>query len=438
MSEQLRLERNLPGVLEDLYLAGTPDYRNDVLAAVARTRQRPAWTFVERWIPVVDIAIRPALAGRLPTRALMLALLVLAFVAAGLLFYIGSQQRELPAPFGPARNGGVVYALGGDLYLGDPATGASRAIVTGAGHDRKPLMSPDGTHVAFLRTTEGSTADSFELFVSNVDGGELRAISTANVSDRDPLVWSPDGTFLLLTTGPGEVLRYDVEGGAPVVIAHSAQVLQGAFQPPAGLQVLYETDAGGGLSLGLMNPDGTGARTIYAVSGYENQDGCGFGSAAWSPDGSRIAFLRRPEGDPSQCRIFVINADGTGEQQLTTEPGEWTETDFLWSPDGTQIAFDRWHDAEANGDWQIQPIGVVSASGGSVRSVGPTPVPDGGAFVWSPDGRSIISVAATVTGWPPSTTMSQDHPMIIDVATGEATEATWSISSWPSWQRLAP
>ncbi len=47
----VRSERLTAG-LTDLAGTGAPDYRNDILRQVARTRQRPAWSFPERWIPM--------------------------------------------------------------------------------------------------------------------------------------------------------------------------------------------------------------------------------------------------------------------------------------------------------------------------------------------------------------------------------------------------
>ena len=70
MTADSRFERNLPEILEDLYLGPTPDYRNEALAAAARTRQRPSWTFPGRWLPMADIASRPAFAPRIPLRTI--------------------------------------------------------------------------------------------------------------------------------------------------------------------------------------------------------------------------------------------------------------------------------------------------------------------------------------------------------------------------------
>jgi Tol biopolymer transport system component len=432
MTDQPRFERGLTGLLEDLYLGPLPSYRDDVLAIARRTRQRPAWSFPERWLPV-DITMRPAFAGGLPMRAISLALLVLALVAAGLLWYIGATQHRLPAPFGPARNGGVVYALDGDLYLGDPATGESRPLVVGDDYDLSPFVSPTGDHVAFLRGETGSTADAFDLMVATVDGSRVTRLSRVKVSHGDWATWSPDGTYLLLTNAQGQAVRYNADGTGATLLA--ADTLVHEFRPPNGEQVLFESLAGE-RALGIMNADGSNRRVIYGISAVEQQDGCDFGTVSWSPDGSRIAFLRHPIGTEYQCRVFVMNADGTDAHQVSTEPGLVFETDLRWSPDGTQLAFDRWR--FETGDWLIQPIAIAPADGGAPRSVGPTPVADGAAFEWSPDGTSIYSIPGTVLSWPPSTTLPDAKATIIDVATGEWTEAPWSANSSPAWQRLAP
>ena len=48
MTTRSTFEHDLPAILEDLYLGPTPNYRDEVLAAVRRTRQRPAWAFAGR------------------------------------------------------------------------------------------------------------------------------------------------------------------------------------------------------------------------------------------------------------------------------------------------------------------------------------------------------------------------------------------------------
>ena len=118
MTASTRYERNLPGILDDLSAGPAPDYLDDVFARTGRMRQRPGWTFPERWLPVADIARTRAFAPAPPWRLIAVALVLIALVLAALLV-VGSQRKVAP-PFGPARNGEIVYDSAGDLYVGNP------------------------------------------------------------------------------------------------------------------------------------------------------------------------------------------------------------------------------------------------------------------------------------------------------------------------------
>ena len=129
MPESPRLERNLPGILDDLSAAPPYEFLDDVFARTGRMRQRPAWTFPERWFPMADIASRPAFAPRLPWRAIGVALIVIALIVGAAVAFVGSRQTKVPAPFGPAANGLIPYTSAGDIYLGDPVAGTNRLPV---------------------------------------------------------------------------------------------------------------------------------------------------------------------------------------------------------------------------------------------------------------------------------------------------------------------
>jgi Tol biopolymer transport system component len=432
MTSLPRFERNMPALLEDLYLGSTPSYRDDLLAAVNGTRQRPAWSFPERWLPM-DIATRMNFSPRYPVRAVAVALLVLALIAAGLVAYVGTQKHLRPAPpFGPAGNGSVIFALEGDIYAGDLGSGTSHRIVTSSDFERNPLVAPDGTRFAFLRTTAGSKLDSFDLVIADIDGANARTVSTTKVHDGDPAAWSPDSTFLLMMNSAEELWRYNADGTPPTLVAH--QAMARTFLPPDGSKVLYEDLTSAARSLGIMNADGSDRHVIYTIPAAETADGCDYGAVLVTPDGSRIVFQRRPAEESEGCRAYVMNVDGSGARRLTTDTHSVFEGNLALSPDGSQVAFNRWDNSV--GAWAIQPIGVVSLAGGAARSVGPKPVGDGAAFEWSPDGKTIVSAPATVVQWPPSTSLPDAHPKIIDVATGASHDAPWTMSSWPTWQRV--
>jgi len=114
-----------------------------------------------------------------------------------------------------------------------------------------------------------------------------------------------------------------------------------------------------------------GGRVTRLTSTPEHED-----VPAWSPDGARIAYVAL-RGDAFQ--IFVMNTDGTGTRQLTTT--EAANYAPAWSPDGKRIAFRS--DRDGNGE-----IYVMNADGSAQTRVTHNPAAEH-LPVWSPDGKRI-------------------------------------------------
>ena len=96
MTSTPRFEHDLPALLDDLYLAGTPDYRDDLVQRVMATRQRPAWTFPERWFPM-DVATQAVPTARFPWRQAAVLAMLLLLLAVAVIGIVGAQRR-LPEP----------------------------------------------------------------------------------------------------------------------------------------------------------------------------------------------------------------------------------------------------------------------------------------------------------------------------------------------------
>lgn len=108
---------------------------------------------------------------------------------------------------------------------------------------------------------------------------------------------------------------------------------------------------------------------------------------AWSPalsgGGSRIAFVQDANRNLNNLRVWTMRADGTDRRQLTTMVGAEDITP-AWSPDGQTIAFQRTAGAIFGDIW------LVNADGGNERSLLPVALAGWQSSPsWSPDGRLI-------------------------------------------------
>jgi Tol biopolymer transport system component len=133
--------------------------------------------------------------------------------------------------------------------------------------------------------------------------------------------------------------------------------------------------------IAFLNWTQTNEQNLYMI----NDDGSGILNLtnnptrilyAWSPDGTRIAFSTRWNGNDD---IYTMSADGSDLVQLTFE--SMFDTSPTWSPDGTRIAFA----SNRDGSWEIYSM---TADGSDVTRLTDMTV-DAYKPVWSPDGSRI-------------------------------------------------
>lgn len=451
MSSFERYERSLPGLLEELAPPRTPDYFDDILGQVDRTRQRPGWAFLERWLPMSAVSERLATAPRVPLRALLVAVLLVLALVVGAVLIAGSQRARVPAPFGPAANGLVAFVgNGGAIQTGNANTGATTVIVPGPGH-RQPVFSPDGTRLVYLQAGDGV---GYDIVVSGADGSSPKVISTNTSTTVGYLGWSADGGQVVAAVLPS-VFAFDLaKGGPPAKLTDAIPMvgsfvsfdgfnagLADVFRPPAGDEFMYTGNgpAGGGIYRQALSGGAPSAVLTTNTTTIPFQDLWG---AQWSPDGKQIAVsLLRPD-DPNDWRVYVMNADGSGLRRLTNLdlPGTIVaELHPAWSPDGKQIALMRWfdHRTPAQGI-EPRPITIVDVATGTEREVGDVETNDhisgdetshgSHGWAWSPDGSSILE--APGAGSPDEGTL-----LVVDATTGTVTRTRFTSSSAPSWQR---
>ena len=96
---------------------------------------------------------------------------------------------------------------------------------------------------------------------------------------------------------------------------------------PAGLIAFVSGSEAGNEEIYTMKADGSGLTNLTNNPATDT-------SPAWSPDGTRLAFLSDRNG---QLDILSMKSDGSDLTQLTNSAEN--EFGFWWSPNGTQIAY---------------------------------------------------------------------------------------------------
>ncbi|MDE3091093.1 MAG: PD40 domain-containing protein, partial [Chloroflexota bacterium] len=166
-----------------------------------------------------------------------------------------------------------------------------------------------------------------------------------------------------------------VDVGPVIDLVVGTNAAPGAWSPDNSKFAFVQTVSPGSANvLRLLDPKiGT---TIPLDS---SDSGGGLSSPTWSPDGSRVAYVRL-SGNQQAWSIDIVNADGTGHVTLRKVVGEQYRGGLQWSKQGVfAVAFNT---TSAN------DVYSMSADGGSVNNLTKNPADDGSP-AWSPDGKQI-------------------------------------------------
>jgi hypothetical protein len=435
MTSDRRFEQELSEYLGQLSPGPMPDYRDDIVRQTAHMRQRPAWMFPERWLPVSVVTSRAFAAPPIRWRVVGLVALLLLALAVGLAVVAGS-QRHVPAPFGPAANGLVAYEVGGDIFTADPVTGVAKAVVTGTQMDLRPVFSRDGTHFVF----ELKEAGSGRLIVARSDGSGLVVVTPEPVTGLDypwtaavpSYTFSPDGTEIALWStadAGGKLWIAQSDGSGMRQVNLPITVVEAAYRPPNGAELIVAGSTNGGTN-GIYAIDAkTGTpRTIVApAAGVFAGFGGGFGR--FSPDGSRLAYVSGavPDDGPSSYRVHVIGLDGADEVTLPMPAGATFQDSPAWSNDGTRMAVTRGY-AQHNEDMALAVLPADGSGLGVESDHGLTGCCDT-ILQWSPDDTSILVMPETLNN-----AVTKQH-LLLDPSTLAHVRAPWTASNPPAWQR---
>ncbi|HMH70166.1 MAG TPA: hypothetical protein VK502_02110 [Candidatus Saccharimonadales bacterium] len=219
--------------------------------------------------------------------------------------------------------------------------------------------------------------------------------------------------FAKTTESESSIWRVNPDG------SHRALLARDGHSPvwsPSGKRLVF---VDGHDRLKVMYANGSGQNYLTRSPGASE------GAPAWSRDGARIAFVRDQKASryhAPQSAVFVVDADGSDEKNVTGWTKEVQYSSPSWSPDGTRLVYEKNTGTERT--LVVKNIATNSATTLTTLSDNVD-----SRVSWSPSGKKILyndSSNEVYTIWPDGT-----HRSVI--SDGDSYEASWS----PSGNKIA-
>jgi TolB protein len=255
------------------------------------------------------------------------------------------------------------------IFVLDPQTAETSMVSTGDGRTTCSYFYPSGDRIIYSSTHHHDSScppnpdfslgyvwpvyDTYDVFVANADGSDLRQLTTEDGYDAEATV-SPTGDRVVFTSvrdGDLDLYSMNLDGSDVVRLTERPGYDGGAFYSPDGSQIIWRAhypEEGpelddyrellsqgllrpGELEVWVMNADGSSKRQVTDVGGANF-------APFWHPDGDKILFSSNHQ-DPAgrEFDIYMINLDGTGLERVTYSEG--FDGFPVFSPDGRYLVF---------------------------------------------------------------------------------------------------
>jgi Tol biopolymer transport system component/predicted Ser/Thr protein kinase len=291
-----------------------------------------------------------------------------------------------------------------------------------------PTLGTDGTKLVFCREV-GRVRN---LFLADLTDGSERRLTDGPFDDLEP-VFSPAGDALLFIRGreaearlqPGDVFGplsggdlwlLDLESGAASRLIDDGGA---AAWSPDGSRIAFDASYGGARRIWIADARGRNLRQVTS----DHSNAVVHYRPRWSPDGRRIVFQNQ-EGTRYDIRVVDV-ADGalrwvTNDHTMDLQPA--------WSADGEWIYFSSYRGGGIN-LWRI-PVGEEGHPIGAMEQVTAGPGQDVNVAI-APNGRMAIAILkqnADIWRLPvdPETGAATGPPEPVASSTRENSRGAWS------------
>ena len=328
----------------------------------------------------------------------------------------------------------------------DLETGETESYITGPGGACRPVPSPDGKQIAFVRRIGAKTG----LHVMDVESGSVRVIYDRLERDMQEawaihgvyptFAWLPDGRSIV-AWAKGKIRRIQLADGSATIIPFRIQdtrsvtpsvrfpitvapdefdvrMLRWVQTSPRGDQVAYQ--AIGHIYVRDL-PDGEPRRLTSQNQHFEF-------CPQYSRDGRFITYTTWHDDQLGSVRVASIDPDDAQSWKVTKQPGHYLNPTF--SPDGQTIVFEKTGGGHLTSPLWSRDSGIyrVSVHGDDVRRITRR-----GARPHFANGSDRVLLTRTEGG------KDQDNRTLfsVDVATGKESRDHY-VSTWATDMRVSP
>jgi Tol biopolymer transport system component len=285
--------------------------------------------------------------------------------------------------------------------------------ITFGGENAEAYFSADGRRLIFQSTRDGRTCD--QQYVIDIDGSGLTRVSTGAGKTTCGYFFDGDQRIFFASTHAVDTAcpprpdpsrgyvwgldPFDIYTARPDgselhrLTSYGIYTAEGTLSPD-GRTIVFTSLKDGDLELYTMSTDGSNVRRLTNTPGYD-------GGAFFSPDGKMIVYRAHHPTDsaelhayrellgqrmvrPSRMEIWVMNADGTGQRQITRLGGANFAPFF--TPDGKRIIFSSNHKSPRSRNFDLYVVGL---DGTSLEQITTHPEFDGFPQ-FSPDGKHLV------------------------------------------------
>lgn len=237
-------------------------------------------------------------------------------------------------------------------------------------YDSRGRWSPDGQTLVF----KSIRPDDYILYIMNIDSSNVRPIFENNREFfiGNEFVWAPNSQRLAVSIIPDDTSPINLDAPLSNIVIVDFEPNKTLSQLPGDrIRTDFSWSPDGSNLVFLTDPvevnSAVRVSTAMYVFDFQNKEETliaefkVIGTPVWSPVENVIAFSAAKPEETDDLNIYLINGDGTGLKQVTTDGAYRVSS---WSPDGTKLAVEII--GEQLTDYEI---GIIDIESGALEQV---------------------------------------------------------------------